>query len=84
MKLFQKLFALEAPQTGAPNYKEIDSACIKETAYQFQTKTMFIRLKNATEKQFFDVPPRIYNALLNSNNPDQFFESFISHRYNSL
>ncbi|MGO0059842.1 KTSC domain-containing protein [Brevibacillus fluminis] len=84
MKLFRKLFAWEANRTGALNYKEIDSACIKETAYQYETKTMFIRMKNETEKQYFDVPPRIYNALLNSNNPDQFFESFISRRYYSL
>lgn len=84
MKLFQKLFATEQPQLYTPNFKEIESSCIKETAYQFQTKTLFVRLKDATEKQYFDVPPRIYNALLNSNNPDQYFESFISRRYYSM
>ncbi|MGE5701326.1 MAG: KTSC domain-containing protein [Clostridia bacterium] len=81
-KLFLRLIG-KREQNERQAYKRINSDQIESAKFDLSTKRMYIRFHNGHEYMFYRVSTYIYNAFLNAEMQDHYYEECIKFRFNS-
>lgn len=61
---------------------KLKSSRIEYVEYNDSINMLVIQFVNGGKYKYFSVPEEVYNKLINSKSPGNFFDSFIKGKYN--